>query len=116
MHWHCFKALLDTIVPFTGSCYSGCHFVITVVSVLFIRLTDVRTSINRRQNTVTQYIATQPLLDLCEEATNREGVMVTLMWWEQSGIDWEKAKAKETETELASDLGSETESITPMSR
>ena len=31
-------------------------------------LTDVRTPINRRQNTVTQYIATRPLLDLCEGA------------------------------------------------
>ena len=29
-------------------------------------LTDVRTSINRRQNTVAQYIATRPLLDLCK--------------------------------------------------
>ena len=28
--------------------------------------TDVRTSINRRHNTVAQYIATRPLLDLCE--------------------------------------------------
>ena len=28
--------------------------------------TDVRTFINRRQNTVVQYIATRPLLDLCE--------------------------------------------------
>ena len=27
--------------------------------------TDVQTSINRRQNTVAQYIATRPLLDLC---------------------------------------------------
>ena len=29
-------------------------------------LTDVQTSINRRQNTVAQYIATRPLLELCE--------------------------------------------------
>ena len=28
-------------------------------------LTDIRTSIMRRQNTVAQYIATRPLLDLC---------------------------------------------------
>ena len=28
-------------------------------------ITDVRTSINRRQNTVAQYIFTRPLLDLC---------------------------------------------------
>ena len=52
------------------------------------RITDVRTSINRRQNTVAQYIATQPLLDLCEGATKREGARVTLRCWEQSGIDW----------------------------
>ena len=33
-----------------------------------VGLTDFRTSINRRQNTVAQYIATRPLLDLCEGA------------------------------------------------
>ena len=66
-------------------------------------LTDVRTSIQRRQNTVAQYIATRLLLDLCEGARQREGAMVTLNWWDQSGIEWEKTKAKETETESASD-------------
>ena len=35
-------------------------------------LTDIRTSIQRRQKTVTQYIATRPLLDLCEGARQRE--------------------------------------------
>ena len=30
---------------------------------------DVQTSISRRQNTVIQYIATRPLLDLCEGTT-----------------------------------------------
>ena len=29
-------------------------------------LTDIRTSILKRQNTVAQYIAARPLLDLCE--------------------------------------------------
>ena len=70
-------------------------------------LTNVHTSINRRQNTVAQYIATRPLLDLCEGATQIEGARVTLRWWDQLGIDWEKAKAKETES--ASDSGSDTE-------
>ena len=51
-------------------------------------ITDVRTSINRRQNTVAQYIATRPLLDLCEGATQREGARVTMRWWDQTGIDW----------------------------
>ena len=62
-------------------------------------LTDVRTSINRRQNTVAQYIATQPFLDLCGGAMQREGVRVTLRWWYQTGIDWDKSKARESETE-----------------
>ena len=48
---------------------------------------------------------------LCEGANQREVARITLRWWDQSGIDWEKAKAKETETESASDLdsGSDTE-------
>ena len=70
-------------------------------------LTDVRTSINRRQNTVTQYIATQPLLGLCEGATQREGARVKLRWWDQTGIDWEKAKARKAETESASKSGTD---------
>ena len=36
-------------------------------------LTDIRKSTQNRQNTVAQYIATQPLLDLCEGARAREG-------------------------------------------
>ena len=68
-------------------------------------LTDVRTSINIRQKTVVHYIAMRPLLELCEGAKQREGARVTLRWWDQAGIDWEKAKAKETETEPASDSG-----------
>ena len=61
--------------------------------------TDVRTSINRRQNTVAQYIATRPLLDLCKGAAKRGGARVTIRWWDQNGIDWEKAKARGAETE-----------------
>ena len=74
-------------------------------------LTDIRTSILRRQNTVAQYIATRPLLDLCVGARAREGEKVTLRWWEQAGIDWDKAKAKGTETETTSrtETGTDTE-------
>ena len=43
-----------------------------------VGLTDVQTSINRMQNTVAQYIASRPLLDLCKGATKREGTRVTL--------------------------------------
>ena len=72
-------------------------------------LTDVQTSINRSQNTVAQYIATRPLLDLCEGAKQREGAQVTMRWWDQTGIDWEKAKTRGTETESESESGTDME-------
>ena len=50
-----------------------------------------------------------PLLDLCKGARPREGARVALRWWEQSGIDWEKSKAKEMETEATSGLESGTD-------
>ena len=55
-----------------------------------VGLTDIQTSIMRRQNTVAQYIATRPLLDLCEGARAREAAKVPLRRQDQAGIDWEK--------------------------
>ena len=72
-------------------------------------LTDIRTSILKRQSTVAQYIATRPLLDLCEGARAREGAKVPLRWWDQAGIDWETAKAKGVETERTDRTGTDTE-------
>ena len=70
-----------------------------------------RTSILRRQNTVAQFIATQPILDLCKKATRRPGAQVSWRWWEQTGIYLkgarEKAEAAATETETDADLESE---------
>ena len=65
--------------------------------------TDVRTSINRRQNTVAQYIAMRPLLDLCEGTTQRGGARATMRWWDQKGIDWGKEKSRGAETESDSE-------------
>ena len=62
-------------------------------------LTDIRKSISNRQNTVAQYIATRPLLDLCEGARAREGAKVRMRWWNQADIDWEAAKSKGVETD-----------------
>ena len=60
---------------------------------------DVRTSINTRQNTVAQYIATRPLLDICEGTTQIGGARVSMRWWDQKGVDWEKSKARGAETQ-----------------
>ena len=65
------------------------------------------------QNTVAQYIATRPLLDLCEGASAREGTRVPLRWRNQKDIDWETAKARGEEeggeTDSISGAGSSTE-------
>ena len=60
---------------------------------------EIRTSINARQNTVAQYIATRPLLDLCKGTNQIGGARVSRRWWDQKGIDWEKATARVVETE-----------------
>ena len=59
---------------------------------------DIRTSINNRQNMAEQNIATRPLMDLCEETNQIGGARVSRRWWDQKGIDWEKAKARVAET------------------
>ena len=72
-------------------------------------MVGIRTSILRRQNKFAQYIATRPILELCEQATRRTGAQVSLKWWEQTSIDLKGAREKvaapaaETETESESD-------------
>ena len=70
---------------------------------------DVRMSTNIRQNTVAQYIATRPLLDLCKGTTKIGGARVSMRWWDQKGIDWEKEKARGADTESESELELETD-------
>ena len=45
----------------------------------------VRTSVLRRQNTVAQFVATRPILALCEGEERRGGTRVPQRWWEQRG-------------------------------
>ena len=70
-----------------------------------LSLTGGRTSITRRQNTVAQFITTRPLLDLCEGTTQRGEERVTMRWWDQKGINWEKAKKREAATEFGVRIG-----------
>ena len=44
----------------------------------------IRKLVTRRQNMVTQYIATRPIMDICEHSTWRPGAMVSQRWWEQA--------------------------------
>ena len=72
-------------------------------------LTDIRKSIANLQNTVAQYIATRPLLYLCEGARAREGAKVPMRWWDQADIDWETAKSKGVEQDSTGGSGTDTE-------
>ena len=53
-----------------------------------------RTSVLRRHNTVAQFIATRPILGLCEVTERRGGTRPPQRWWEQPGIDWKLAREK----------------------
>ena len=48
----------------------------------------------RRQNTVAQYIAARPIMDLCERYVWRPGAWVYRQWWEQEGIYLEGEKER----------------------
>ena len=67
-------------------------------------------SVTRRKNMVTQYIATRPILDICERVTRRPGARVSLWWWEQAGIDLDGAKKRTMEAATVSELDSESDS------
>ena len=55
---------------------------------------EMGTYVTRSQNTVTQYIVTRLILDLCEQSARRLGVWVSRRWWEQYGLDLEGAKER----------------------
>ena len=76
-------------------------------------MVGIHTSIIRRQNTVAQFIATRPILDLCEHATRRPGARVSRRWWEKTGIDLKGAREREesaaAEPGMEADLEAESE-------
>ena len=55
----------------------------------------IQTSILQRKNTAAQFIATRPILDLCEKANRHPGARVARWWWEQTGIDWRGSRERE---------------------
>ena len=47
----------------------------------------------KRQNTAAQYIATRPILDLCEETVRMPGAWVAKRWGKQEVLDISIARA-----------------------
>ena len=54
----------------------------------------IRKYVTGRQNTVAQYIATQPILDLCDRSAQRPGAWVYRRWWKHDGLYLEGAKKR----------------------
>ena len=54
----------------------------------------IGTYVTRRQNTVAQYIATRPILDLCERSAWRRGVWVFCRWQRHDGLYLEGKKKR----------------------
>ena len=52
-----------------------------------------------RQNTIAQYIATCPILDMCPAAERHPGARVPKWWWEQGGLYREGAQEETEEVE-----------------
>ena len=52
-------------------------------------LQEMETYVSRRQNTVAQYIATKPIMDLRLAAKRMPGTRVAMWWCEQEGLDLE---------------------------
>ena len=58
---------------------------------------------------VVQFIATRPILGLCEVAERRQGTCVPQRWWEQSGIYFSLARDKAAASAAAEQAGANAE-------
>ena len=63
-----------------------CKYTLVVESREAVGFLTMEEYVRRIQNTVTQYIATRSLLDLCEGSERAPGARVGMQWWEQEGI------------------------------
>ena len=50
-------------------------------------LQEADTYVSRRQNTVAQYIATRPIMDLCPAEKRNPGPRVVMRWCKQKVLD-----------------------------
>ena len=52
-----------------------------------VGMEEVETYVLCCPNTVTQYIATRPILELCMAEERRPGARVSMRWWEQARME-----------------------------
>ena len=62
-------------------------------------LQEVETYIFRRQNTITQFIMTRPIMNLCLAAEQRPRQRISNRWWDQEVMDVEEVRTAAWEAE-----------------
>ena len=62
-------------------------------------LHELNTYASRFHNTVAQFIATSPIMDLCLASDQRPGPRVSKRWWYQDGVDVEGMRTAAWEAE-----------------
>ena len=72
-------------------------------------LEEVDTYVLCRQNTISQYITTCPILELCLAADQRTGEGVTRRWWGQGVLDpdWEGGRTSARAMKVGMEAGAE---------
>ena len=60
-----------------------------------VGLEIIETYITNHQKTISQYIATSPILELCLAVERKLGLQIPKCWWEQDGMDWEGEREAE---------------------
>ena len=53
-----------------------------------VGLEEVETCVLHRQNTIAQYIATRPILEICLTVEQRPGARLTRQWWDKAKINF----------------------------
>ena len=67
------------------------------VAMMAVGLEEVKTYVLRRQNTITHYIVTRLILDICLVADKWPGAQVKRRWWYQAGINFDKEDGRVAE-------------------
>ena len=57
------------------------------VVLVMVGLEDIGIYISCKQNTVTQYIATHPIMDLCLVSDRKPRMHLSRQWWEHPALD-----------------------------
>ena len=64
-----------------------------------VGLKEVDTYVSHLHNMVTQFITTNPIMELCLTAERRPGKSISNRWWEQDGVDVEGMRTAAREAE-----------------